>query len=144
MPKAAPGDAVKLHYTVTLADGTVVESSREGEPLRFTLGQNKVIAGVDEAVLGMEPGERKTERIPAAKAYGPWRDDLLFNTPRAEIPAHLPLKTGLGLQVTMKNGNRLSVKVHAISEEAVTFDANHPLAGKDLDFDLELVAIGGD
>jgi peptidylprolyl isomerase len=141
MAKAAAGDTVTLHYTVRLPDDTVVESSRDGEPLRFTLGRGQVLPGVDEAVLGMEPGERKTERVPAAKAYGPWREDLLFETPRAGIPAHLPLKAGVGLQVTLKNGNHLSVKVHAISEESVTFDANHPLAGKDLVFDLELVEI---
>ncbi len=142
MAQAASGDTVKLHYTVKLDDDTVVETSREGDPLRFTLGKNQVIPGVDEAVLGMEAGERKTERIPAAKGYGPWREDLLFNTPRAEFPGHIPLKAGIGLQITMKNGNQLAVKIHAVSDEAVTFDANHPLAGKDLVFELELVAIG--
>ena len=141
MAKAAAGDTVTLHYTVRLPDDTVVESSRDGEPLRFTLGKGQVLAGVDETVLGMEPGGRKTERVPAAKAYGPWREDLLFQTPRAEIPAGLPLKAGAVLRVTLKNGSQLSAAIHALSEESVTFDANHPLAGKDLVFDLELVKI---
>jgi peptidylprolyl isomerase len=141
MARAAAGDTVTLHYTVRLPDDTVVESSRDGEPLRFTLGRGQVLPGVDEAVLGMEAGGRKTERIPAAKAFGAWREDLLFQAPRAEIPAHLPLTTGARLQVTMKNGNRLSAQVHAISGESVTFDANHPLAGKDVVVELELVEL---
>jgi len=141
MAKAAAGDTVTLHYTVRLTDDTVVESSRDGEPLRFTLGKGQVLSGVDEAVAGMEPGGRKTERIPAAKAYGPWREDLLFNTPRAEIPAHLPLKKGVVVRVTLKNSTQLTAAVHALTEESVTFDANHPLAGKDLVFELELVEI---
>jgi peptidylprolyl isomerase len=144
MAKAAAGDTVTLHYTVKLPDDTVVESSREGDPLRFTLGKGQVLAGVDEAVAGMEPGGRKTDRIPAAKAYGPWREDLLFKTPRAEIPAHLPLKAGVVVRVTLKNGTQLTAAVHALTEDSITFDANHPLAGKDLVIELELVAIVGD
>jgi FKBP-type peptidyl-prolyl cis-trans isomerase 2 len=141
MVKVVAGDTVTLHYVVKLPDDRVVESSRDGEPLRFTLGKNQVLPGVDEAVLGMEPGERKTERIPAAKAYGPWREDLLFQTPRAELPARFPLKRGAVLRVTLKNGSQLTATVHALTEDSVTFDANHPLAGKDLVFELELVAI---
>jgi peptidylprolyl isomerase len=141
MANAVSGDTVTLHYAVKLPDGRVVESSRDGEPLRFTLGKNQVLPGVDEAVLGMEPGAHKTERIPAAKAYGPWREDLLFQAPRAGLPARFPLKRGALLRVTLKNGSQLAATIHALTEDTVTFDANHPLAGKDLDFELELVAI---
>lgn len=140
MAQAQAGDTVRVHYTGRLTDGTVFDSSQGRDPLEFTLGEGQVIPGFDEAVSGMAPGDERTITIPADQAYGPRRDDLVFPVPREQFPAELEPEVGQQLQ--MSQGNQVAiVTVREVSPEAVTLDANHPLAGSDLTFDLELVEI---
>ncbi|HET7320914.1 MAG TPA: peptidylprolyl isomerase [Longimicrobiaceae bacterium] len=141
MAEAKAGDTVRIHYTGTLDDGTVFDSSREREPLEFTLGEGRVIAGFDDAVTGMEPGESKSVHIPADQAYGPRRDELTMTVDRSEFPPQITPETGMQLQMQAPNGPPMVVTVTDIEDDKVTLDANHPLAGKDLNFDLELVEI---
>ena len=138
---AQAGDTVAVHYTGTLDDGRTFDSSQGREPLEFRLGGGQVISGFDEAVAGMEVGEQKTVRIPAEDAYGPRRDDLLLELRREQIPPEIDLEVGMGLSVQQPDGQPLPVTVAALGEGSVTLDANHPLAGEDLTFDLTLVAI---
>ena len=139
--QAKDGDAVRIHYTGTLDDGSVFDSSRGRDPLRFTLGSGQVIAGFDDAVAGMTVGEQKTVTIPADQAYGARRDDLVLSVPRGEFPPDIDPDVGDQLQLG-EEGRTMMVTVREVSPEAVVLDANHPLAGQDLTFALELVAIG--
>ena len=138
---ASAGDTVLVHYTGTLDDGTVFDSSREREPLSFTLGEGQVIPGFDEAVTGMSPGETNKITIPAEQAYGPHRPELVQTVERAQIPPHLPLEPGNRLEAQGQNGERMILTVLEADENKAVLDANHPLAGRDLTFDLELVGI---
>jgi peptidylprolyl isomerase len=138
---AKAGDHVKVHYTGRLSDGTVFDSSRDREPLEFTLGIGEVIPGFEQAVLGMEPGETKTVTIPAEEAYGPRREDMIIEVSRDQVAPGLQLAIGQQLQLRLQDGRVIPVVVADLSEETVTIDANHPLAGEDLTFEIELVAI---
>ena len=142
MTAAKSGDTVRIHYTGTLSDGSVFDSSEGREPLEFTLGSGQVIPGFDNGVTGMSVGEKKTIEIPSDEAYGPVHEEARQDVPRAQIPAEIPLEIGIQLQMQSPTGQVVPVTVVAITEEAVTLDANHPLAGKDLTFALELVSIG--
>ena len=142
MAQAQSGDTVRIHYTGTLADGSVFDSSRGRAPLEFTLGSGQVIAGFDDAVTGMAVGEAQTVTIPAAQAYGPRRPELVRELPRAQFPAQIEPAVGQQLQVS-GGTHPMVVTVRAVSDRAVLLDANHPLAGEDLTFALELVEIGG-
>lgn len=138
--QAQAGDTVRVHYTGTLGDGQVFDSSRGREPLEFTLGGGQVIPGFDEGVSGMSPGEARTVTIPSDQAYGQRSEDLLFVVPRAQFPEHLDPQPGQQLQ--MSQGDQVAiVTVVDVTEQGVILDANHPLAGKDLTFELELVEI---
>jgi peptidylprolyl isomerase len=141
MAKAKNGDTVKIHYTGKLEDGTVFDTSSDREPIQFTIGSNQVIAGLEKAVVGMNLGESKTSKITADQAYGPHRKEMLIEVERDEIPDDINLEVGQHLQIPQQNRRSIIVKVADISEEKVTLDANHPLAGKDLTFDIELVEI---
>jgi peptidylprolyl isomerase len=141
MAKAKNGDTVKIHYTGKLEDGTVFDTSSDREPIQFTIGSNQIIAGLEKAVVGMNPGESKTSKITADQAYGPHRKEMLIEVERKEIPDDINLEVGQHLQIPQQNRRSIIVKVADISEEKVTLDANHPLAGKDLTFDIELVEI---
>ena len=141
MATAQSGDSVRIHYTGRLTDGTVFDSSEGGEPLAFTLGSGQVIPGFDLGVTGMDVGETKTIEIPAAEAYGPYRDDLALQVERDQFPPDIEPEEGQELQLGMADGGTISVIVKEIGEHVVTLDANHPLAGEDLIFDLELVSI---
>jgi FKBP-type peptidyl-prolyl cis-trans isomerase 2 len=141
MAKAKNGDTVKIHYTGKLEDGTVFDTSSDREPIQFTIGSNQVIAGLEKAVVGMNLGESKTSKITADQAYGPHRKEMLIEVERNEIPDDINLEVGQHLQIPQQNRRSIIVKVADISEEKVTLDANHPLAGKDLTFDIELVEI---
>ena len=142
MKQASDGDKVKVHYTGKLDDGTVFDSSRDrGEPLEFSLGGGQLIKGFNEAVKGMSPGETKTIRIPSDEAYGPPKEALIIKTQRSKISPNIELKEGLHLQMTQSTGTVLNVMITEISGDNVTLDANHPLTGKDLIFDIELVEI---
>ncbi|WP_197915770.1 FKBP-type peptidyl-prolyl cis-trans isomerase [Thiosulfatihalobacter marinus] len=142
MTAAKSGDTVRIHYTGTLNDGSVFDSSQGREPLEFTLGAGQVIPGFDAAVDGMAVGDRKVAEIPADEAYGPRHDQAVQDVPRADIPAEIPLEVGLQLQMQSPTGQVMPVTVTAITDDAVTLDANHMLAGKDLTFAIELVSIG--
>jgi peptidylprolyl isomerase len=141
MTQAKPGDQVSIHYTGKLEDGTVFDSSRDRDPLEFSLGSGQVIPGFEAAVLGMALGESKTEVIPAENAYGPYRDEMVMVVDRQQIPTDIPLDLGLQLQLQGPDGQLVPVLVTDMSEQEVTLDANHPLAGETLIFDIELVSI---
>jgi peptidylprolyl isomerase len=138
---AKAGDTVKIHYTGTLNDGTQFDSSVGKDPLEFTLGSGQVIQGFDDAVTGMKVGEKKTVTIPAAEAYGAYRDDLVFEVDKAELPATITPAVGMQLQMTQNDGTKITVTIKAINPNTLTLDANSPMAGKDLTFALELVEI---
>ena len=142
MAAAKKGDNVKIHYKGTLQDGTVFDSSEGREPLGFTLGGGQVIPGFDEAVMGMSEGEAKNVTIPVDKAYGPRNDELVLPVPLSQVPADLKPEVGQQLQMGGPNGQPVMVKIVDITDEHIMLDANPPLAGEDLIFDLELVAIG--
>lgn len=141
MAKAQIGDTVRIHYTGRLDDGTVFDTSENRDAFRFTLGRGEVIPGFEKAVTGMEVGEKRTATIPPAEAYGERRDDLIIEVPRDRLPSDL--QPEIGQRLTFHAGNRaVPVVVTELSETTITIDANHPLAGKALTFDIELVQIG--
>jgi peptidylprolyl isomerase len=141
MAQAKKGDTVQVHYTGKLADGTVFDTSRERHPLQFTLGNGQVIAGFENAIAGMNIGESKTAVIPVEQGYGPRRDDMIVTVKRDTLPPGLTAKVGQRLEITQTDDQVLLVTVTGVSESSITIDANHPLAGKVLTFDLELVGI---
>lgn len=142
MQQAKRGDTVQVHYKGRLADGTEFDSSEGREPLEFQLGSGQVVPGFEAAVDGMTEGEKKTATIPADEAYGERREDLMFQVPKSQLPPGAEVEVGDMLQVGLNNGETVPVQVAAFDDENLTLDANHPLAGKDLTFDLELVKIG--
>ncbi len=141
MIKAKDGDTVRVQYTGKLEDGSVFDSSMENDSLQFTIGKGQVLHGVEQAVIGMQPQESKTVLVPAAEAYGPHRDEMTTQVQRSQFPDSVELKVGQRLQINQKNGQSIAVSVLGLSDSTVTLDANHPLAGKDLTFDLQLVEI---
>jgi FKBP-type peptidyl-prolyl cis-trans isomerase 2 len=141
MSEAKTGDKVKVHYTGKLADGTQFDTSADQEPLEFTLGAGEVIPGFEEAVLGMNPGDTKTTTITAEDAYGDYDDELLLEVERDQFPPNITPEIGQRLQLHEANGEAFGAVVTSFDDETVTLDANHPLAGQDLTFDIELVEI---
>jgi peptidylprolyl isomerase len=141
MTQPKQGDKVQVHYTGTLPDGTQFDSSVGGEPLEFTIGAGQLIPGFEQAVTEMAVGESRTVTIPADDAYGPRYDELLQEVPRELIPETIELSEGLALQGQAPDGHPMRYTVVAFTEEKVTLDGNHPLAGEDLVFELELLAI---
>ncbi|MCC5913768.1 MAG: peptidylprolyl isomerase [Balneolaceae bacterium] len=143
MSKAKDGDTVKVHYTGTLADGEVFDTSAEREPLEFTLGEGQLIPGFEKAVKGLEEGNSTTVEIPVEEAYGNVREDLIINVPKDQLPADVEPQIGMQLQVNQPDGQPVPVRITDISDSELTLDANHPLAGKDLKFEIELVEVAG-
>ena len=141
MAHAKNGDTVKIHYTGKLDDETVFDSSVDREPLEFTLGDGKIISGFEEAVIGMSPGESKTVKVPPDKAYGPHRRDLVADVDRSQVPDTVKLEVGKGVHLRQPHGGVIQAQITHMSETKVTLDANHPLAGKELTFDIKLVEI---
>ncbi|MBY6067436.1 peptidylprolyl isomerase [Leisingera aquaemixtae] len=135
------GDTVRIHYTGKLTDGTVFDSSEGRDPLEFTVGAGHVIAGMDAGLEGMAVGDKKVLEIPCTEAYGPINPAARQEIPREGIPADIPLDLGTQLQMQSPDGQVLPVTVVEVSDETVTLDANHFLAGKDLVFDIELVSV---
>jgi len=140
-PQAKTGDTVQINYTGKLSDGTVFDTSVGGKPLEFKLGAATVIPGFEKAVLGMKVGEKKSVTIPVNEAYGPPQADLIIEIPRDQLSKDLVPAVGQHLQSTNKDGTTVVVTVTKVSDTTITVDANHPLAGKDLTFELELVKI---
>jgi len=141
MPEAKQGDTVKIHYTGKFNDGTVFDASTEDEPLEFVIGEGQVIPGVEEAVIGMNPEESKEAVIPPEKAYGQYHDDMVVEVEKDKFPEHIQPELGLELELKQENGESVFVVVTNVSDEEITLDANHPLAGKDLTFDIQLMEI---
>jgi FKBP-type peptidyl-prolyl cis-trans isomerase 2 len=141
MEKAKGGNTVKVHYTGKLDDGTVFDSSRERGPLEFTIGKGQLIKGFEDTVVGMSLGENRTVNIPQEEAYGPHKEELVIKVERSMIPESIELAKGLCLNVRQPDGGVMDVIVKEIFEDTVTLDANHPLAGKTLNFEIELVEI---
>lgn len=141
MSQAKKGDSVKIHYKGTLEDGSVFDSSEGREPLGFTIGSGQVIPGFEEAVMGMSVGDSKNVTIPADKAYGERKKELVMPIPRTQIPADINPEVGQRLQMSGPNGEPVIVSVAEVTDDAIMLDANPPLAGLDLTFDIEMVAI---
>lgn len=141
MAQAKTGDTVKVHYTGTLNSGRVFDSSKSREPLQFTLGSGMVIPGFDQAVTGLSPGDSVTRTIPADQAYGPYQKEMVAEIERQNIPADFELAVGQRLEMQVPDGESMAVTITDMRGEMVTLDGNHPLAGQDLTFELELVEI---
>jgi len=135
------GNNVKVHYKGTFDDGTVFDSSLDCDPLEFTIGGKQVIPGFEDAVIGMSIGETKTSRITSDKAYGPHLEEMVVAFDRGQLPADLQPSIGQVLQFRRSDGYIIEVKVTDLSDTSVTFDGNHPLAGKDLIFEIQLLEI---
>ena len=143
MQQVKKGDAIKVHYHGKLVDGTTFDSSEGREPLEFEVGSGMVIPGFDEGVTGMAIGEKKTVHIPADEAYGPKQEDMIMEFPKERFPADMVPEVGMQLNMNNGQGQSFPVVIVEVQEAVVILDANHPLAGQDLIFDLELVEING-
>lgn len=140
MTQAKRGDTVHVHYRGTLDDGTEFDSSQGSDPIVFTIGAGQVIPGFEDAIEGMAPGDKKTERMEAGNAYGDRREELVFTVGRDQMPEG-EVEVGDMLRVGFPDGSNAAVQVTEVDDKSVTLDANHPLAGKPLTFELELVTI---
>lgn len=141
MSSVKEGDTVKVHYTGRLDDGTQFDTSSGREPLELTVGSGNIIPGFEKSVVGMAPGDTKTVTVPSEEAYGDHRDDMVQTVSREQIPPEVEVAPGVQLRASNQNGQPFLLTVVDVSDEAVTVDANHPLAGKDLTFEIELVEI---
>lgn len=141
MATAKAGDTVSIHYTGTLEDGSEFDSYAGREPLQFTIGSGRIIPGFEEAVIGMAPGDSKTVTIPSEEAYGPYREEMVQEVTRSSLPPELTPQIGMQLRAATASGQPVTLTVVDMSESAITVDANHPLAGKDLTFDIKLLEI---
>ena len=141
MKKAQKGDKVKVHYTGKFNDGTVFDSSKGRDPLEFTLGRGGLISGFEEAVTGMAKGEAKTVSIQPEKGYGTRREDLVFRVKKEHFPASITPETGAALQMRQPDGGLIEVRISRVEEDFIVLDANHPLAGKELVFEIEVVEV---
>lgn len=141
MAPVKDGDTVKIHYTGKLQDGTVFDTSEGREPLSFTIGSGQVIPGFEDAVMGMVEKETKNVRIPVDRAYGPRNEELMINVPRNQVPADIHPEEGQRLQIQGPGNQPVLVVVKEVTDECIVLDANPPLAGEDLIFDIELLEI---
>lgn len=139
--KPVAGNTVKLHYTGKYDDGNVFDTTTDSEPFEFVIGEEQIIKGFEDAVMQMVVGEKKTVTIGAEKAYGLYEDDLVIPVPRAEVPSDIELEVGLMLNMSDEDGNELEFEVIEFDDEKVILDGNHPLAGEDLTFEIELLEI---
>ena len=139
--QAEPGDTVRVHYTGTLDDGTEFDSSRDGDPIEFVLGEGQVIEGFDEALVGMSEGEILEVDLPPEKAYGERSDELVISVDREDLPEDLDPEVGQTLAVDTGDEEEMAAWVAEVGEDAITVDLNHPLAGRTLTFEVELVEL---
>ncbi len=142
MSQAKPGDIVAVHYTGKLADGTIFDTSYSRAPLQLRIGDGKLIPGFEKAVIGMNKGEKKTVTIPSGEAYGARQDKAVVEMERKNLPLNFEPKIGQRLELTQEDDTNVLVTVTAVTEKTITIDANHPLAGKELIFEIELVSVG--
>lgn len=141
MSEAKEGAKVKVNYTGKLDSGEVFDTSADREPLEFVLGQGQIIPGFEKAVVGMHPGESKTVKVEPAEAYGERAEERVFDVPRQELPEDIEPQVGQRLQVRHPEGESFVVAIAEVTEDHVKLDANHPLAGKDLTFEIELMEV---
>jgi peptidylprolyl isomerase len=141
MAQAKSGDTVKVRYTGKLDNGNVFDASGNRAPLKLIIGENKVIPAFEQAIIGMQPGESKTIKIPAEEAFGSYNTELVRMVDRSTLSLNLEPKVGQRLKATCADGRSISVTVTDVSESAVTIDANHLLAGEDLTFNIELIEV---
>jgi len=141
MSKVKDGDTVKIHYTGKLENGKVFDNSREREPFDFVVGTGEVMPGIERGVIGMETGDTKSIEIPPEEAFGPRRDDLVVEVEKNKLPENITPTMGQRLQMKQQDGGLIDLIITDVSQETITLDANHPLAGQTLFFDLELVEI---
>ena len=141
MAQVQNGDKIKVHYHGKLTNGETFDSSEGKEPLEFVVGSGQVIKGFDEGVMGMQVGDKKTVDIPVADAYGAKQDEMLIEFPKDQFPPDMKPEVGMQLMMSNGSGQNFPVRVAEVKEDSVVLDANHPLAGQDLTFDLELVSI---
>jgi peptidylprolyl isomerase len=141
MAQAEQGSQVKVHYTATMTDQTPVDSSRERDPMEFTVGNGEIIEGFDEAVKGMQEGETKQVTITSDKAYGERNDEAIMSVPRNKLPEDLTPEEGMQLEASQEDGGKQLLVITEVKDEDIVVDANHPLAGKDLIFDIELLEV---
>lgn len=141
MERAKYGDKVKVHYTGKLTNGKVFDSSIDRNPMVFTIGQEQMIPDFEQAFIGMRPGESKRISIDSDKAFGPYREDLVSRIIPENISPQLEPKVGQRMEASRRNGQKVVVTITSVTESGVTIDANHPLAGEDLTFDLKLIEI---
>ena len=143
MQQVKSGDKVKVHYHGRLKSGETFDSSKGREPLQFQVGSGQVIQGFDKGVTGMSVGEKKTINIPVEEAYGPKNPDMIIDFPKDRLPQDMQLEVGMPLTMSNGAGQQFQVTVNEVKDDVVILDANHPLAGEDLIFDIELVEIEG-
>ncbi|MBL0335162.1 MAG: peptidylprolyl isomerase [Chitinophagaceae bacterium] len=143
MAQVKAGDKIKVHYHGKLTNGQTFDSSEGREPLEFEVGSGQVIKGFDDGVTGMAVGDKKTIEIPSDEAYGPRNEEMVIDMPKERFPAEMVLELGMPLMMTDGQGQNFQVVITEIKENTVMLDANHPLAGQTLIFDLELVEIVG-
>ena len=141
MSQVKQNDTVKVHYTGKLTNGQVFDSSLEREPLEFTLGKGMLIPGFEKGVLNMEPNEKKTITVPYDEAYGKVNEDLFHEVKKEQLPPEIQPEVGMGLVSKNPDGTENQLRVAEVKEDSIIVDANHPLAGKDLIFELDLVEI---
>ncbi len=141
MAHAQQGSKVKVHYTGKYEDGSVFDSSLEREPMEFVIGEGQTIVGFEEAAVGMAPGDTKSVTLGPDKAFGDHEEERVQEVPRSHLPDDLELEVGTVLDVSSPDGENFNVRVMKLDEETVTLDANHPLAGETLSFDLEMVEV---
>lgn len=142
MTAAATGRKIKVHYTGTFDDGEVFDSSRQAQPFEFEVGTGQVIPGFDNAVVGMKAGETKQVRLTEEDAYGPYNQEMVFDADPNQFEEGMSPEVGQQFQTQMQDGTPLLLTVKAVSDDKITLDANHPMAGKALNFDLEVVEVG--
>ncbi|MBE9528405.1 MAG: peptidylprolyl isomerase [Proteobacteria bacterium] len=143
MAQVKSGDRVKIHYSGAFDDGTVFDDSKARGPLEFTVGAQEVIVGMEEAIIGMSPGESKSERIAPERAYGASNPEMTVEVERKHIPSDMEPEVGHQVKITQDDGSTIVAQVIGVTKEHVTLDANHPMAGKELIFDIELLEIVG-
>ncbi len=141
MAQAKSGDTVKIHFTGKMQDDTVIETSQERGPLEFKIGEGDVLSGLEQGVIGMQTGDKKSITISPEEAFGQPREDLIVDLNKNEIPKGIKLAVGIHLSIQAADGQDFKVKVVDVKEDTVTLDANHPLAGSTIIFDVELVEI---
>ena len=141
MSQVKQNDTVRVHYTGKLTDGQIFDSSLEREPIEFTMGQGQLIPGFEKGLLDMQVNEKKTIEIPAAEAYGAPREDLIQEVDKSQLPEEIKPEPGMGLVSKSPDGREMNLVVREVKENSIIVDGNHPLAGKDLVFDLEVVEI---